>query len=238
MFDIIAFDADDTLWHHDHIFVETRRKFSHLLAKYQDPDLIEDRLNNTEIVNLRRYGYGIKGFALSMIETAIELTQERITAPEIKSIIKLAWEMQASPLRLIEGVKETIELLSMSYNLMVITKGDLFDQEAKVAQSGLGSLFSSVEIVSEKSQRTYEFIIKKHNTHPDRFLMAGNSLKSDILPVLAIGGWAVHIPYETTWLHEAVPEVIASNKGLITIPDIRLLPELLGRLKQNGASSE
>jgi putative hydrolase of the HAD superfamily len=238
MFDIIAFDADDTLWHNNRIFVETRRKFSHFLAKYQDPESIEDRLNDTELANLQRYGYGVKGFALSMIETAIELTGERITAAEIKDIIKLAWEMQTTPLGLIHGVRETIDHLSKSHTLTVITKGDLFDQEAKIAQSGLGSYFTSVEIVSEKNQATYESIIRKHNTSPDRFLMVGNSLKSDILPVLAIGGWAVYIPYETTWVHEAVADFTDSKRELFTLSEISLLPELLYKLERKKSPGE
>ena len=232
MFDIISFDADDTLWHHNFIFVDTRQKFSRLLANHHDPKWIENKLNDTEIRNLRRYGYGIKGFALSMIETAIELTQERITAPEIKEIIKLAWEMQATPISLLDGVKETIDLLSKSYKLIVITKGDLFDQEAKMAQSGLGSYFTSIEVVSEKNRHTYESIIKKHELYPERFLMVGNSLKSDVLPVLEIGGKAVYIPYETTWAHEAVSASATSEREFFTIENIRLLPALLQQLVQ------
>lgn len=234
MFDIIAFDGDDTLWHNDLIFVETRHKFSSFLEKYTDPEGIEDKLNGTEIRNLRRYGYGVKGFALSMIETAIELTEERITATEIKDIIKLAWEMQAAPIGLLDGVKETIELLSKSYKLMLITKGDLFDQEAKVAQSGLGSYFSNVEIVSEKNQYTYESIIRKYSLAHHRFLMVGNSLKSDILPVLAIGAQAVYIPYKTTWSHETVPESAISKEKLVTLEQISLLPAFLDQLEQKS----
>lgn len=238
MFDIIAFDADDTLWHHNFIFVDTRKKFSRLLANHHDPKWIESKLNDTEIRNLRRYGYGIKGFALSMIETAIELTEERITAPEIKEIIKLAWEMQATPISLLDGVKETIDLLSKSYKLIVITKGDLFDQEAKMAQSGLGSYFTSIDIVSEKNPYTYGSIIKKHELDPKRFLMVGNSLKSDVLPVLDVGGSAVYIPYETTWEHEAVSASAMGKREFSTLENIGLLPALLEQIARESSRPE
>jgi len=230
MFDIIAFDADDTLWHNESLFTETKRKFSGILANYHSPEWIESRLDATEIRNLERYGYGIKSFTLSMIETAIELTEGRVTGAEIHQIIGFAWEMLKAPMRILDGVQETVARLAESCRLMVITKGDLFEQEAKVARSGLGDHFSHIEIVSEKNQRAYEAIVARHQVSPERFLMVGNSIKSDILPVLAMGGRAVYIPYETTWFHETVPDSELEQKEFVELRHIRLLPDLLDDL--------
>jgi putative hydrolase of the HAD superfamily len=224
--DVIAFDADDTLWHNEHIYLNTHDKFKQLLRQYHNEEWIDQRLHETEIRNLQHFGYGIKGFTLSMIETAIELSEGRVSVNEIQAIIGFGKEMLQAPVELLDGVAETIAQLAESYALMLITKGDLFDQEAKIARSGLGDYFSHIEVVSEKDVETYQKIIAKHGIAPQRFLMVGNSLKSDILPVIAIGGRAVYIPYKTTWVHERVAEEDLDTKQYVTIQHISLLPAL------------
>jgi len=229
MFELIAFDADDTLWHNETQFQATAREFAGLLAAYHPADWIQDRLFATEMKNLRHFGYGIKGFTLSMIETAVELTEGRVTGAEIKTILGWGHGMLQAPIALLDGVRETIAALAGEQRLMLLTKGDLFDQESKLARSGLGEYFGAVEIVSEKNARTYAAIIARHKVVPGSFLMVGNSLRSDILPVLEVGGAAVHIPYVTTWVHEQVTEEAAAGKTFATLESIRELPDWLSR---------
>lgn len=228
---VIAFDADDTLWHNETIFVSAKGKYKQLLSDYHNEEWIEKKLDEAEIRNLQHFGYGIKGFTLSMIETAIDLTEGRITGKEIQEIIGFAREMLAAPIELLDGVRETIEELSDNYNLMVITKGDLFDQETKLARSGLGDYFSKFEIVSKKDRKTYETLISRYGINPKEFVMVGNSLKSDILPVLEIGALAVHVPYETEWFHEAVDESELEGKQFAQLEIISLLPDWLNEIE-------
>ncbi len=204
MFEVIAFDADDTLWHNETIFQATEKQFAGLLAAYHEEKWVRDRLFATEMRNLRHFGYGIKGFTLSMIETAIELTEGKIGGAEIHRIIQWCHEMLHAPVQLLDGVRDTVEVLSRQHRLMLLTKGDLFDQESKLARSGLGDYFSDVQIVSEKNAATYAKVIARAGVLSNRFLMVGNSLRSDILPALEAGAAAVHIPYAMTWAHEHV----------------------------------
>jgi putative hydrolase of the HAD superfamily len=206
MFDVIALDADDTLWHNEPLFQATQAQFRELLARYHSAEWVDERLYATESRNLRRFGYGIKGFVLSMVETAIELTEGRVTGDEVGRILSWGHRMLEAPVELLEGVAGTVEALAARHRLVLLTKGDLFDQEAKLARSGLGDHFSAVEIVSEKDARTYAAVMRRQGVEPARFLMVGNSLRSDVLPVLEAGGAAVHIPYAVTWAHETVPE--------------------------------
>jgi len=217
MIKTIAFDADDTLWHNERIFLSTKEKFASLLAEYHDYNYIERHLDATETKNIKHFGYGIKGFTLSMVETACELTEGRISGDKIKEIINFAKEMLASPIEVLEGVRETIEELSKEYELFLITKGDLLDQEAKLARSGLGDYFKAFEIVPNKNPKTYKYVLRRHQINADEFVMVGNSLRSDILPVLEIGAKAVFIPYETEWFHEKVSdeELIGKDFGRI-----------------------
>ena len=205
MIELIAFDADDTLWHNEPLFTDTKIRFTALLSNYHSSDWIEERLYETEIRNLSHYGYGIKSFTLSMIETAVELTEGRIRGDEIQQVIDFAKDMLNAPIRLLDGAEETVRTLFQSHRLMLVTKGDLFDQQSKIARSGLGDMFSHVEVVTGKDASTYKHITEKVGIDPTHFLMVGDSLKSDILPVLDIGGNAVHVPYEVTWKHEEVP---------------------------------
>ncbi len=212
MITTIAFDADDTLWHTERIFISTKEKYTALLAEFADKNYIEKHLDITETENIKHFGYGIKGFTLSMIETACDLTNGAVTGDKIKQIIEFAREMLAAPIDVLEGVREMIEELSEKYHLMVITKGDLLDQETKLARSGLGDYFDAFEIVPRKDAKIYQYIMRRHSISPDEFIMVGNSLKSDILPVLETGAKAVHVPYETEWFHEMVTDEELKDK--------------------------
>jgi putative hydrolase of the HAD superfamily len=234
MIDIIAFDADDTLWHNESLFLATHDKFIKLLGKYHDEEWIDERLNETELRNLQHFGYGVKGFTLSMIETAVELSEGRVTGAEIRAIIEMGKEMIAAPVELLDGAREAVTKLFASHELMLITKGDLFDQESKIARSGLGEYFSRIEIVREKDRAAYEKILIRQRIDPRRFLMVGNSIKSDILPVVEIGGRAVYIPYQTTWVHERVSEKDLEGRHYIELCHISLLPDLLRELMANS----
>ncbi len=227
MIEHIAFDADDTLWHNETIFHMTHEKFETLLAEYDSTDGIKKRLFETEMRNLQYFGYGIKGFTLSMIETAIELTGGRINGNRIQEIIQLARDMVKAPVELLEHVRDTIPLLAQSYSLILITKGDIFDQESKIARSGLSNYFKHIEILSKKTVDTYQHVLKKYHLDPHSFLMVGNSLKSDILPVLEIGGHGVFIPYPLCWEHEQVDETELLHKNYHELEHIGLLPELI-----------
>jgi len=229
MITTIAFDADDTLWHTERIFITTKEKYTALLAEFADKDFIEQHLDATETANIKHFGYGIKGFTLSMIETACELTEGRITGDKIKEIIGYAKEMLAAPIEVLEGVRETIEELSKKYRLMVITKGDLLDQETKLARSGLGDFFDGFEIVPRKDAKIYKYVMRRHGLRAEEFLMVGNSLKSDILPVLEAGAQAVFVPYETEWFHEKVTDEELEGKNFGRIETMRELPEWLNK---------
>jgi len=228
-FEIIAFDADDTLWHNERLYNLTQDKFAKMLSFYHSEKWINQRLFETEVKNLKIFGYGVKGFTLAMIETAIELTEGRVQGNEIKKIIELSKEMLRAPIDLLPGVAEAIAELSKSYPLMIITKGDLFDQETKIARSGLTRYFKHFEIVSEKDENIYREILKNYRIPPEKFLMVGNSMKSDILPVVALGGKAIFIPYESTWQHEAVQEDIFSQTDYHELASISELPEWLSK---------
>lgn len=225
MFDVIAFDADDTLWHNESIFTMTQEKFREMLSSH-GPEVVDQTLSSTQIKNLKLFGYGIKGFILSMIETSIELTDGEINGNEIQQILDFGREMLAAPIELLPDVQEVIDELSKKYRLLLITKGDLIDQEAKIARSGLVDYFTAVEIVSDKNPQTYKKILLRHKIDDSRFMMVGNSMRSDIVPVVQIGGHAVHIPYDTTWDHEQNHTYI-DPANYTQIKSIGLLPKLI-----------
>lgn len=203
----VAFDADDTLWAHENIFVDAKARCLKLLSPYLKEGMnLEEELYRFERKNLKIFGYGVKGFTLSMIETAIELSDGKISGGEIQQIIDLAKEMLDHPINLLPGVAAALDALEDHYTLMVITKGDLFDQENKLARSGVGDRFEIVEIVSEKHPDSYRDIFRRHKIDPAKTIMIGNSLRSDVLPVIEAGGRAAHLPFEYTWHHEAVTE--------------------------------
>jgi putative hydrolase of the HAD superfamily len=231
MITTIAFDADDTLWHNERLFISIKDRYKNLLADYRNGDWIEQRLDEAESRNIQHFGYGIKGFTLSMIETACELTEGRITGDKILEIINFAREMLAAPIDVLEGVRETVEALSGEYRLIIITKGDLLDQEAKLARSGLGDYFKAFEIVPRKDKGIYKYILRRHQIRAEEFVMVGNSLKSDILPVLEIGARAVHVPYETEWFHERVSAEELKGKDFGQLNNIAELPLWLKQIQ-------
>jgi putative hydrolase of the HAD superfamily len=232
-FDYIAFDADDTLWHNERLYAETQAAFRELLSAYHSPEWITEHLYRTEMRNLSHFGYGIKAFALSMIETAIELTEGRIAGSDIQKIIDSARRMLTAEIELLDGVAEVIAELDTRYPLMVITKGDLLDQQKKMQRSGLAGYFDHVEIVSDKTQEGYHLLLEQHDIQPARFVMVGNSLRSDIIPVLALGAHAVYIPFHLTWAHEQAEPPPASHPGFHKIDRIALLPALLELLEKS-----
>ncbi|RZJ49037.1 MAG: HAD family hydrolase [Flavobacterium sp.] len=201
---VIAFDADDTLWVNEPYFREAEDKFCALLEDYLPLHSTANALFKTEIANLPLYGYGIKGFMLSMIETILEVTQGTASLAMIAKAIEFGKEQLNKPIELLEGVEEVLTALKGEYRLVVATKGDLLDQERKLQKSGLESYFHHIEIMSEKHEKDYLKLLKHLDCKPENFLMIGNSLKSDVLPVLAIGGNAIHVPFHTTWAHEIV----------------------------------
>jgi len=229
----LGFDADDTLWHNESIFEETHRRYCELLARYHDAATVEQKLFATEMRNLELFGYGVKAHALSSIETAIEMTNGRIGGDEVRAIIDLAKKMLRHPVELLDGAAEIIPALARDYQLMLITKGDLRDQERKLRESGLEPCFTAVEIVSEKNTSVYERVLARHGVAPKQLVMIGNSLKSDILPVLELGGYGVHIPYRITWQHEqaSAPSGPKFAGRFFQIDNLRGLPPLLQQLR-------
>jgi putative hydrolase of the HAD superfamily len=225
----IGFDADDTLWHNENIFEHVHERYNKLLSNYHDAATVERALYETEMRNLELYGYGIKGFMLSSIETAIELTDGKVSTGELKDLIGLGREMLDHPVELLPGARETLEALSVQHRLVLITKGDLRDQERKLAKSGIAKLFHAVEIVSEKDAPTYARILSRHGIEPRSFIMVGNSVKSDILPVLELGGSGVHIPYRITWGHEHAETPLSDDDRLFRAASLRDLPEIIAR---------
>jgi putative hydrolase of the HAD superfamily len=218
----IGLDADDTLWHSETIFAVTQERFTALVAPFvEDPSDLERRLLECESSNLALFGYGIKGFTLSMIETAIEVTDGAIPADALRVLLDIGKEMLAHPVDLLDGVAETVaELRAAGYKLLVITKGDLLHQESKVAASGLVPHFHGIEVVSEKDPDTYARILTRYGIAPSEFVMVGNSVRSDILPALAIGARAVHIPYVITWGHEHAEADEGSYAVMASIRDL------------------
>lgn len=202
----IGFDADDTLWHHERHYKLTETRFRDLLADYAPHEHLAERLIAAEKRNIGHYGYGVKGFTLSMIETAIEVTNGNAPASVITEILEAGRELLAHPIETLPGVRETLEALKGRYRLVVITKGELLDQERKLAASGVDHYFDAVEIVSEKDARVYSRIFLRHGPGPERSMMIGNSMKSDILPALEAGSWAVHVPSEHQWVLDHADE--------------------------------
>ncbi len=209
---VIAFDADDTLWVNEPYFRQTEEQFYNLLSEYSSQHTLERELLKTEIENLALYGYGIKGFVLSMIETALKATNNKISVEVVGKIMALGKQMLDQPIELLDGVEEVLLALKDKYRLVVATKGDLLDQERKLRKSGISHYFHHIEIMSEKDDANYLKLIKHLDIQPADLLMVGNSLKSDILPVLNIGGYGVHVPYHITWAHEHIEHSIDDEK--------------------------
>ncbi|MBA3446811.1 MAG: HAD hydrolase-like protein [Pseudaminobacter sp.] len=222
----IAFDADDTLWQNEHFFRLTEARFTALLAEHAETEIVSHRLLELHKGNIATYGFGIKGFMLSMIETAIEITGGRVPASVIGEILAAGREMLGHPIETLPHAAEILERLAGSYRLILITKGDLFDQERKIAQSGLAGFFDAVEIVSDKNAATYEKIFNRHGAGAERGMMIGNSLKSDVLPAIKAGSWGVHVPHDLTWSFEHA-EAPADNPRFRRIAHLGELADLI-----------
>ena len=229
MIEVVGVDGDDTLWHSETIFSVTHDRMRALLTPYCAPSVLDERLLATERRNLRYFGYGVKGFVLSMVETAIEVSEGRVTAGEVAAILDAGKAMLDHPVELLEGAREALEALAGRRRLVLVTKGDLFDQESKLARSGLGELFERVEVVAEKDERAYRRVLSAVGVAPPSFAMVGNSVRSDVLPVLGVGARAVHVPYPITWaLEDADPGAAAGRYEVLD--DLRGLPAALARL--------
>jgi putative hydrolase of the HAD superfamily len=227
---VVGLDGDDTLWQNETRFILTQEKFRELLHRHVPEADVDAHLDEVEMRNLAVYGYGVKSFTLSMIETAIAVTKGRIPAADLDVVLGWGKRMLSQPTELLDGVEPAVRELSARYDLLLITKGDLFDQESKLARSGLADLFLGVEIVSEKNAASYRGILSRRGIKPEEFVMVGNSPRSDILPVLELGARAVHIPYHVTWRHENVPEESYPKTGWYRLERIGEVAGLLASL--------
>jgi putative hydrolase of the HAD superfamily len=230
MLTTIAFDADDTLWQNERFFRLTQERFADLLRDHAEPGHLHARLLEAERRNLGQYGFGIKGFVLSMIETAIEVTDERVPARVIRELIAAGQEMLRHPIELLPHARAAIEALAPGFRLLLVTKGDLLDQERKLAQSGLGDLFDGVEIVSDKTPAVYAGVFERHGDGAERGMMVGNSLRSDVVPAIRAGAWGVFVPHDLTWEveHDEAPE---DHPRYLRIDDLGALPGLVAALR-------
>jgi putative hydrolase of the HAD superfamily len=232
--EVIGVDADDTLWHSEGHFAVTEQRYVELLAPWVDADAVHQALLDTERRNLTVFGYGVKGFTLSMIETALTLTGHRIDGGQVERIIEMGKELMGHPVELLDGVSDTLGELGADHRLVLISKGDLFHQESKVAASGVAELFESVEIVAEKDPATYARVLTRMGARPSQFCMIGNSVRSDIAPVLELGGAGVHVPYHVTWEFEHA-EVDESHPRLARVREIREAPAAVAALSEHAA---
>ena len=229
MLTTIGFDADDTLWQNETFFRLTQGRFLQVLSDHAAPDRRAERLEAAERRNLAYYGFGVKGFTLSMIETAVEVTEGRVPGAVIADLIALGRNLLEHPMELLPQVRATVTALAADYRLVLITKGDLLHQEKKLAQSGLGDLFDGVEIVSDKTEATYRTAFARHGTGADQAMMVGNSLKSDVIPALEAGSWGVYVPHEHEWAYEAAEAPVA-HRRFHAITDLGDLPALVDQL--------
>ena len=229
----IGFDADDTLWHNERFFHMTQDHFADLLADYAVQDHLMERLLAAERRNLPHYGFGIKGFTLSMIETAVEVTDGKVPASVIAEILTVGRDMLSHAVELLPHVEDVLEAMKGRYKLILITKGDLLHQESKVAQSGLRGFFDAVEIVSHKTKVEYVDIFARHGQGADAGLMVGNSMASDVVPMIEAGGWGVFVPHGLTWAveHAKAPD---THPRFVQISELDKLPDLVAEIEQSG----
>jgi putative hydrolase of the HAD superfamily len=235
---MVGFDADDTLWRSQDYFDAAQLEFERILGRYIDlaDARVHERLYEVETGNIAVFGYGVKGMVLSMIEAAVELTAERISASDLHRIVGLGKELLRHPVELLPGVREAVETIARDFDVVLITKGDLFHQEAKVRDCGLAGLFRRIEIVSEKDPPTYARLLEEFELPAHRFVMIGNSLRSDIAPVIALGGWGIHVPYHTTWAHETEAALAADEPRLRTVTTAGELPGAVAELAARARS--
>ncbi len=218
---VIAFDADDTLWVNETYFREAEEEFAELLSKYETKNKIDQELFKTEIRNLSQYGYGVKGFILSMIECALEISNNQVQQKTIEAILNIGKNMLEKPIELLVGIEDVLKNLQGRYKLIVATKGDLLDQERKLEKSNLLKYFHHIEVMSDKKEKDYIKLIEHLDIKPSQFLMIGNSLKSDVLPLIKIGAAAIHVPFHTTWVHEEVSEQQSARVTYKTVSNIK-----------------
>jgi putative hydrolase of the HAD superfamily len=223
---VIGFDADDTLWVNETYFRETEQVFCRLMSPYTDAETASGELFRTETRNMPVYGYGVKAFILSVLETSIRLSEGRVPASTLERIIASGKEQLLKPVELLDGATEVLHGLAGRYRLILVTKGDLLDQEQKLRRSGLEHLFDHVEIMSDKTEREYKQLLKHLDIPPERFLMIGNSLRSDIIPPLELGCYAIHVPFRTTWEHEKVDDPIL-HEHFFSVHSLRRIVPLL-----------
>jgi putative hydrolase of the HAD superfamily len=240
MIQLVGFDGDDTLWHSEGYYQAVHDEFERLVGAYVDlQDVrVHELLLQTEQRNMRLFGYGAKGMTLSIIETAIEITGERISAADLHRLLSLGKEVLAHPVELLPGIREAVEAVARDFQIVLITKGDLFHQEAKVARSGLADLFHRIEIVSEKDSGTYQRVLDEFKLSPDQFVMVGNSLRSDIEPVVELGGWGVHMPYHLTWAHEQQTRFDQDSARLLRVDSPNQIPSAVDRLRTQSGAAE
>ena len=229
---MVGFDADDTLWRSEDYFHAAQDEFEGIVGRYVDLDdaRLRERLYAVEKGNIAVFGYGVKGMVLSMIEAAVEITEARISAADLHRIVELGKALLRHPVELLPGVREAVQAIAADWPVVLITKGDLFHQEAKVRDSGLSDLFRRIEIVSEKDPATYARLFAEFGVAPSQFAMVGNSLRSDIAPVLELGGWGVHVPYHTTWAHEADAQLRHGGERMRSIGGLAQLPAAMQEL--------
>jgi len=231
--DLVAFDGDDTLWHNERSYREARERFRRLVARagvVLSSQQIEECVNRTEVANLAFYGYGVSSFVLSLAETAIDLTGGRISGGDLRDLIDLAKQMLTEEIELFPGTEETLGTLAATWPLMLITKGDLLHQRSKLERSGLIGCFRHVEVVSHKTTDVYTSILARHGVAPDRFVMVGNSLRSDVLPVVEAGGWAVYVPAAVSWSHEDAEAPVHLHGRLVEVAALDELPAVIETL--------
>ncbi|WP_299554360.1 HAD family hydrolase [Seonamhaeicola sp.] len=224
---VIGFDADDTLWVNETYFREAEEAFGRLLSDYETPNKIDQELFKTEMDNLELYGYGVKAFVLSMVQSALELSNYNVSHKTIESILNIGKNMLNKPVELLDGVEEVLKALSKKYKLILATKGDLLDQERKLEKSGLTDYFHHIEVLSDKKEANYSKLLGHLDVEPSEFLMIGNSLKSDVLPLVNLKANAIHVPFHTTWAHEQVSESETNGKSYKTIGSLRELLNIL-----------
>jgi len=224
---VIGFDADDTLWVNETYFREAEDAFAKLLSEYETPNKIDQELFKVEMKNLKLYGYGVKGFILSMVEAALEISNNNISHQAIKEIFDIGKAMINKPVELLDGVEEVLKTFSKDYKLILVTKGDLLDQERKLDKSGLNQYFHHIEVLSDKKEENYSKLLNHLDINPSEFLMVGNSLKSDILPLINIKAQAIHVPFHTTWTHELVSKEDTNGKNYKTLNSLRDLIKLM-----------
>lgn len=238
MIELVGFDGDDTLWHSEGYYQWASKVFESILGEYVDlaNARLHDRLLATERRNLKLFGYGAKGMTLSMIESAIEMTASRISAADLHRIIEIGKQVLAHPVELLPGIRAAVEAVAAHHRVVLITKGDLFHQEQKVASSGLADLFHRIEIVSEKDDRAYRRVLGEFDVTPQRFAMVGNSLRSDIAPVVQLGGWGVYMPYHVTWAHETDTDFVDHASRVVQVDAPGSIAQALEELQARAAA--